>query len=128
MTNIEDKVVSRELATELKEAGFEQDSVFWSFCGEDTIYIKIGNILIKKNDIGKMRSFSLYKDKIIARPLPCEIMERLPLETHGDKIRITRFLNGDYVGSFGLPPRFQDEKFADALAKMWLYLKKENLL
>lgn len=129
------KTVSLELTKQLKEAGFPQDpkeSYFAWEIGTD------GKPYLEKNIIEKGGDEPSY----FAAPIADELLESLPntlnrgseipwylvirkvIETvDNDEYQIfyERGFNNHIVMEF-------DENLADALAKMWLYLKKHNYL
>ena len=124
--------VSLELAKELKEAGWKKETEFYHDWKNDRIISKIKDI-----DIG------WYKDCYSA-PLATEILEELPKFIDEDEeynLHIEKVVNNDFIiryedgNAMTYSGRNGEEDYyscgkslSDALAKMWLYLKKENLL
>ena len=131
---IENHVVSLELAKQLKEVGYPQESLFYwkNYRGvrEDAWELS------QKNDPGLL-SFSQY-----AAPLASELGEELPdqIERHGGfyDLIIVKLASGMWGVGYELTmPDAGDNKqliklgthsLSNALAKMWLYLKSEGLL
>jgi len=108
--------VDLELAKELKEAGFPQKSV-WSYFNEDSEDLAIVGTEL---------------DIAISAPCSDELLKELPIEVNGFIFRIER-TNTDYVlGYFEYDEirfgYFHNIKLSNALARMWLYLKKEGYI
>lgn len=122
--------VDLEIAKELKENGFPQTSIynwFWDNCNEDYF------VQIKALD---------EEDTLIcSAPNSDEILRELPEEVRGFKFRIEKTNNIWEVNYYiweeapGLMEEVslgrelcEDKKLSNALAKMWLYLKKEGYI
>lgn len=115
---IEKHVVSLEIAKQLKEAGWTKETEFWwVIYDKDWFLAHIDEGLTDTNNQ-------------IPAPLATEILEELPKGKirilnrykhyevyfeHDDKLPIDQ----QYITNMSLP---------EALANMWLYLKKEKLL
>ena len=127
---IEQQVVSLELAKQLKEAGFKQDSKWWWW--------------VNKLSPKSKPSVSYYGDnkpikdwECIAAPTVAELGERLPNrcktrwfteQVSGLSSWVCRLWDCDADGKATFGQNFFADTEANARAKMWLYLKKENLL
>ena len=122
---IEQKVVSLELAKELKKAGYKQEGLFY-WCGDE-------DIIVVEYDLNN-NAKEMVSNFICFAPTAAELGEVLP-----DKIKCP----------FGKAELFLQKEFvyyakklkhiaivcselatteAEARAKMWLYLKKEKLI
>jgi len=125
-----DIVASLELAKQLKEAGYPQESLF------EWVNTKGGFTKLISVYSGDEISTEVVYGKIIDRfaaPTATEIGEQLPENVMSFKAPtpskdwICRFY--DYTGTFEFDSYQEIEKTeADARAKMWLYLKSNNLL
>lgn len=129
------KTVNLELSKELKEAGYPQEARFRWYSGID--HLKDEHIYLSESAFD-----NLYQPKAIAAsPTADEILERLPsfflAEFDGieynHQIVIEKEDSSYLVGAKNLTDgcymeNVVDESLADALAQMWLYLKKEGLL
>jgi hypothetical protein len=118
------KTVSLELAKELKEAGYPQDTYFQWFEDGSLVHTESRNPL-----------------RCIAAPIADEILDLLPAYTalpfflyiwKDDKglYRIVYCSSADLV-SGGKQPNYPVEKqksLAEAAGLMWLYLKKNELM
>lgn len=119
-------VVSLEIAKQLKEAGWDKKTTFcWLEIDDEWILDLYAND--KYNDV---------YTSIIPAPLATEILEELP-----DKITLNTRTHWLWIGKMkgyemsytthddgDMPIAVDDESLPDALAKMWLYLKQNNLL
>jgi len=140
--NIESQVVSLELAKELKENGYKQAGVWWRVTYMDEVFMP--SIKLKK----RLTSYKINKGKIIDSgvvkywvvPTVAELGERLPRNCESGKtaagrtfISCARAWCCTYTkGDWGLKdaekiPAYANTE-ANARAKMWLYLKKNELL
>jgi len=111
---VEYHVTSLEISKQLKEAGFEKESLFyWYFHPIDKIWhINYG--------IPVYSSTERYGSYIAT-----EIVEELP--NHG--LSIYKVLGNLWCvegQADNDPVKFRDEKLCDCLAKMWLWLNKEK--
>jgi len=134
--------VSLEIAQQLKEAGWGKETEFWwtegSKFGEHRIETK--ETLDKEFQLYKYSEKTDYNYLIdgcrfYPAPLATEILEELP-----ENISIKNTRGGFWRLIYGLPLQVKEgiieqntkivdgKNFCDALAKMWLYLKKEKLL
>jgi len=122
---ISEQVVSLELAKEMKELGLPQDS-FWSW-------------QIHKKWKTKQLILSMAKTKpeifdFYSAPTVSEIGERLPnlITIHngaGAKNNMWCIIYDESYKTYnGVNQLEYSNNFADAMAKMWIYLKKEGLL
>ena len=118
---MEKHCVSLEIAKELKEAGWNKETEFWWVPPCD-VSIEVTKICAWNLEYAED---GLNNGRGIPAPLATEILEELPISTDIHKTlkgyRIARCVKDDVV--------FQlDLTLPNALAKMWLYLKKEKLL
>lgn len=134
MTNLQNHVVSLDLAKQLKEAGYPQ---------EGTLFYWAKNPVTQKYDVIYYENRNQLKADFVddrydltAAPLASELGEQLPrvLEIDGEKRWLTVSVHDDpinlwcvfYNNASGI--KFYEATEADARAKMWLYLKEEGLL
>ncbi len=122
---LENQVVSLELSKELKEAGYKQEGLWWWNCcwsGCD----KKGEpytLLLREKANG-------WEDWIAA-PTIAELFEQLPKKIGDKTINVHKVLEGYEVyatNQYGASYERFDYNLANAMAKMYLYLKKERLL
>ena len=124
---LESHVVSLEIARELKGAGWEKETEFWWVITLTSNW----HISMGKPDEGWC---ILNKGNYFAAPLATEILEELPYRIKGQYgLRIYKFTEYNcQVCYWDLDGNLKHDEFdkflPNALAKMWLYLKKENLL
>jgi len=144
--NLQDQVVSLELAKQLKSEGYKQEGLWWWRHIPKVItggaIISAGYELLPNSS--KRTYASGLKCKIVA-PTVAELGEALPNKVVKNKkeygIEITKedgywciqyFWDDGYDGGECLGHQifidFEATTEADARAKMWLYLKKERLL
>jgi len=123
---IENQVVSLELAKEMKVLGFPQDS-FWSWQLHKKWKTKQLILSMAKT---KPEIFDFYSALTVA-----EMGEALPRRINGYKLTIYLLQDGWDILYYHYKEKhnllgieIQEEKFSDAMAKMWIYLKKEGLL
>lgn len=118
--------VSLELSKQLKEAGYKQEGEFWwSWLQDANFNNHIALVTERQEDwYGDIATRICY-----VAPLASEIMERLPHskiawigKTIDGRYRIDE-QDGGHTGAMRV-----DENLCNALAKMWLYLKKEKLI
>ena len=111
-------VVNLEIAKELKEAGWKNPTWFHYDCD-------IKNALVIKQD--KPR----YSIDGINCPLATEILEELPVGIKGNAfiqdLTIRKDVEGYYNINYGSKILITEKDLPNALAKMWLYLKKEKI-
>lgn len=138
---LQDITVSLELAKELKEAGYEQESLF--------IWVDIFPIVTSRPVLITKERFEEFidgstdvfikslKEVTYSAPTATELLERLPImvnfkgEAHylGQWQRLTGETAVRYKSnSRSYIPQKIDKNEANARAKMWLYLKMEGLL
>lgn len=126
MADLKQITVSLELAQQLKEAGYPQESLFYWFSNN------------KKTEYWVMRAHREHfteqgwkdlMDIVIAAPTASELGEQLgiagpdkTIKAYGD---LYGFKNTGSIGSIGLIRLLTQP---DRLAEMWLYLKKQGLL
>lgn len=118
--------VDLDIAKELKENGFPQQSLFywWKVQG------------FKQYSLWFLREIPTARKKWSA-PTAEELIKELPNKYYWNlKIDLSAISN-EYFVHYGLTDKDRawmkshmtnDEKLCNALAKLWLYLKKENLL
>lgn len=144
---LEDIVVSLELAKELKEVGYPQKSLFYwvSYLTKNSIseykLMDEPNIQWEFERSGEM--------KIISAPTASELLDRLPrfMNSNGkfhweislEEIEEKQFIDGKElverktVELFSMmypyhAVKVQGKTFVEMLAKMWFYLKQNNLI
>ncbi|MHA1400130.1 MAG: hypothetical protein ACTSQE_07260 [Candidatus Heimdallarchaeaceae archaeon] len=127
--NIEKQVVSLELAKELKEAGYPQESLFYHVAfasGKDNLIVQ---------DPRCMENFDHEEFEIYSAPTVAELGEALPedieVQEDGYFLRIDKYMNEWTVGfSRGANLYFphKDKSEANARALMLLYLAKEGII
>ena len=120
--NREWQVVSLDLAKQLKEAGYEQEGLWWWI-----------NIFKDKNiDLKYHLGAKNYGRNDLVAPTVAELGETLPKIIKGRNLscynHITHWIIGYIDKNKGFDIGESDKSEANARAKMWLYLKKENLL
>ena len=126
-------VVSLELAKELKEAGWKKDTEFYYSESDEGVVLVFPDKTSKGcfGVFGKNGYEVSERSIICPAPLTTEILEEFK------QIDIDIFLRVDLVGCFyyfnsgsGKSQEWTDENMnvCNALAKMWLYLKKEGKL
>lgn len=120
----EQHVVSLELAKELKEVGYPQEGEFW--------WVEFGKDLEFSEITAHKRAYNYEPPtRLTNAPLASEIMEKLP-ETIKDSQRYSVMID-KYKKGYGVNYSFmsfhhQGDTLVDALAKMYIYLAKNNLL
>jgi len=135
MKPLEQQVTNLELAKELKEAEYPQEGLFywmWQFSGN--YILNYGNLLLES----KHRKEALEKD--IVAPTVAEGWKKLPMAVEKEEIiyDLIMFKSKDKVEKTIIAydndikhitlKTLADENPANAIHKMWLYLKKEGLL
>jgi len=121
---LEQQVVSLDLSKQLKEAGYPQEGLwFWAKTSED------GEKWVW--ELGRWAN-GYIGDKIIA-PTVAELGEALPSWFEDKSIIMFNDCDQWFVqfrkDAFGKMIRdCNDEILANAMAEMWLYLKKEKLI
>lgn len=131
------KTVNLELSKQLKSTGFPQDTEHSSFC----YYMNNGESALLQCPEGMWP----FENKTFASPTADEILDQLPdriVTDEGMCFDLNIWSNPSYprwVVSYwwdedtrresGMDNKnISDNSLADALAKMWLYLKNNNLL
>lgn len=133
------KIVSLELAKQLKEAGYPQNysEFYWL-----TRFQEKESILQNKSAI----AMGIYYDQSISAPTADEILEQLPFRLDHSRehyLIIGKQYMGHYAIGYCYKKRsshmniminqkgniiFVDPELPNVLAKMWLHLKENNLL
>lgn len=130
--SLEQHVVSLELAKQLKESGYPQKSLFYW-----REWVADGVSEIKTTDGDEDLNDGLGVVKLYSAPLASELGEQLPDNIDGMDLCSLKESDGRWTIYYQDNESFEQKKFsefrprdteADARAKMWLYLKKENLL
>ncbi len=133
------KTVSLETARKLKESGFRQDTTFW------WINVPNGTHYKTYNDFGWQLEYGYYGFiERFSAPTTDEILKELPkwikspehgladfLITKGPKNYTVMYLNCYYFPHARMTKyciKFVHKELCEALASMWLHLKKEGLL
>lgn len=144
MSNLTDHVVSLELAKQLKEAGYPQESLFSYALSE--MYLESGcpKSYVKPEHYEIVYSFDetkYYAEKFYAAPLASEIGEQLPLHfsiTKCKSVKDPHWCSKCWWGA--APDILRDHKkttewyqksnksMVDGMAEAWLHLKNEGLL
>jgi hypothetical protein len=137
---LSDQVCSLELAKKLKEMGIKQESLFvWEYYDENCYAIKYFPYSInnKMTDI-KIYGIELYSaftsselGEMLPDTIPYDKHYKLPSKLDICKSHDNRwFVSYSYSSDFYLPPVIAsiDDKEADALAKVLIYLIENNLL
>ena len=149
---MEKHCVSLELANQLKKAGWKKETKFY-WVKEKTneceslnafdLMIKVGEEFIPVTIETVYENFEVKRCDYFSAPLATEILEELPsiiereiteINTFGvGTLYIARMVKGTYVveycdGDMNVIKEFGDLSLPNALAKMWIYLKKEGLL
>jgi len=137
---MEKHCVSLELAKELKEAGWKKETEFW---WEE--WIKNAHTPYKSYLVREKRNIPYLEGRMeyISAPLATEILEDLPAYITQGKwehiLKILKIEKENYsvnytnnecrsLGDCFCRQMFVDKPLPNVLAKMWLYLKKNNLL
>lgn len=129
------KTVSLETAKLLKESGFNKETEYrWvNFKSKKTI-------MEAKIDIWKVVSEDWDADRLFyAAPIADELLEELPCELKNKDavLVIQKLLNSHYSVCYEEPQPYEPSIFhhgisrnslPEAIAEMWLFLKKEGLL
>ena len=133
--------VDLEIAKELKKNGFPQEICFYYSRSNGQEDIK-GNPTYDFSSVhgGKGIFDKIYDTRLryeyCPAPTTDEILKELPHEINGFIFRIERTENEFIVGYFELSHGddevrfgyFYDKKLCNALAKLWLYIKKEGYI
>lgn len=123
--------VNLELSKKLKEAGYPQKGNFeWTY---------VPNDLYSENPTGSSQMIMPAIGGVtgIASPTADEILDFLPAQIKNKRLQIDKMPAGEFCISY-IPFNASDQEeivvfgttptLADTLAKMWLYLKENNLL
>ena len=131
---LEQQIVSLELSKQLKEAGYEQEGIWW--WNIDTAY-KNPRIVVEPT--GKWAEFNIIKHCIVA-PTVAELGKRLPVEIEKDldyyrldiekENKYWRIRYYYYTRDYGdeVLHTVEADTLANAMAEMWLYLKERGLI
>lgn len=136
----EEKVVSLELAKELKAKGYKQEGEFWWNLAFETLIPKINlsyHPVLEKYE-NQHKAFYKATGRLISAPLAVELLERLPkrLKYKGviSALTISTSIStfAIYYSEIGGEHRSflwnEDVILPNALAKMWLYFTKQGLI
>lgn len=152
--NIEQQVTSLELAKQLKEAGYPQDESLFMWDWEGKLRVGINGVNTPHYKTAYPDTLKIETDECFAAPTVAELGEKLPRTLYlDDEVRgkgayeiylfwpdrggdwwLTYEKEEDFRrvflldGSNAQEIHIKDKNEANARAKMWLYLKKENLL
>ena len=133
-------ITSLELCKQLKEAGFLQDTHFkWNVWDKnDELYIgEVDASWTQEEWENYTEDYNPPKSEFFAAPTTDELLNELPHEVYCVKDYTTVTTDPDspqvfyYRVNYGLgkkPVYFESRWLPNALAKMWLYLKKEGLI
>lgn len=127
--------VDLEIAEELEKNNFPQTIYGWykpNYDGRDR-KPELLEVLARGTSKSSFNNLTYYR--LTYAPTSDEILKELPVEINGFNFRIER-TDTDFVIAYlelGYEDEvrfgyFHDKKLVNALAKMWLYLKKEGLL
>ena len=124
------KPVSLQTAKMLKESGFRQDSPF--------NWVEYSSEFMPKVCFAEYGIDNIRHIKICSAPTTDELLEEIPYALRYDDadywFQIQKLKHESYDVRYSdwqhmkVKKMFQDESLPEALAQMWLYLKKENLL
>ena len=125
--NLKDICIDLKIAKQLKEKGFKQDSLlYWHY----TNYKK-WSIFTKPYAIDSDKKL---EDGFISAPTAEEILKELPKNFDKKYLGIAPSLNNNAYGVYymksdqSIEVMKESGKLCNALAKMWLFLKDNNLL
>jgi len=129
---IEDQVVSLELAKKLKEKGFKQDGLWYHVNGRISTlsqddFVDLSDSTLNGYGCGCCGWDESFEE-FCSAPTVAEMLESLSLEY------LDFHKQGLYTVDYFIPNTLEvdyeccDKKPADALAKMWLYLKEKGLI
>lgn len=139
----EHHVTSRELSQALVDAGIVLDTCFYWVVVKDSyklcIKVKIDGIGFGYVSVTDGQNYSIqnpYSNKDIPAPMSSDLGEVLPVYIDGEhrqfKLRIVKEFNGYVVCytnfAFNAVPHIIDDKLADGLCRMLLYLVKEGIV
>lgn len=124
------KTTSLETSKLLKENGFRQDSHFFYSVNprpkEQRTISELDSFLHCITNNMKIPCDDLY----FSAPTTDELLEELPClindKSDGCRLNIDKVITR-YQVRYGNYVEFRDKELPEALAKMWLYLKKEGL-
>ena len=132
---IEDIVVDLEIAKKLKEAGWEQNNLFYIDENNDAYTFYEANDITEENEYYKETRDSVL---LYSAPTADEIIKKLPRKFRDatlDMVTVHSEENEiEWQVGYGIDglSRFYwfcyDEKLSNALAKIWLWCKKNGYL
>ncbi len=127
---IEDQVVNLDLAKQLKELGFEQESLFW-WANMKSFWDGSFNWHIIQNPFNYSREkltdyVSAYTVAEVLAILPASVWDKNK-ESIGC-LEISKTDSGFVVGYANLDEMIIDENLANAGSKLLIYLKQNNLI
>ncbi len=118
------KTVSLETAKALKDAGFRQDNMAYYYPGELSCFK--GPVSMEWGIESGLNSHFKY-----AAPTTDELLEELPEIVKDQRLNISKERNLYFVSyeyEDNLLQCFHRKSLPEALAQMWLHLKKESLI
>lgn len=126
--NLEFQVVSFQLAKEMKELGYKQEGLWWRYPEVIT------NFSDKSRDVNPAHIDCVKetsRDDLCVAPTVAELGEALPnnygsFKDYKGKFRCFEQRMYHIINSVDTGKPYDTE--ADARAKMWIYLKKEELI
>lgn len=128
---LEDQVVSLELAKKLKELGFSQESLFY-WVGESLCFKNVVEVEMAKLDTNQKDFYSAYTVAELGEMLPVkvkhhslDIFRRNKVSWHVCYLDMT-FDTPVHPNSISYLKSGNTQ--ADAMAKMLIYLKENNLI
>ena len=113
--------VDLEIAKELEESGFPQETYFW---WNECFITKISTY-----EIHSQKGY--LEGKHLSAPTSDEILKELPITINKVKNLTIHKGNTEYYVNYqeyNKHPIIYDKILSNALAKMWLYLKKEGYI
>lgn len=143
MSNPNNVTVSLEMAKKLRDAGWEQDYPFLFYLEKDEQLYRNGEIVGQRNPD---EPHEVDMGPFIAAPTAEEILRELPEEKRGATLNTIGHTKVAYLwkdlGKITYSPapvardldgnvdymQFEADTLANAAAKMWIYLKENNLL
>lgn len=133
--NLEQQVISLELAKKLNELGVEQESLFY-WVNLDTNWVLtivnkyeyIFNFNNNTSDILSLKHYSAFTVAELGEMLPPAIDKYYLISRKADNIYLVYY--EDYPQDYDIPYLiyFEDKKEADARAKMLIYLLENKLI
>lgn len=126
------KTTNLELSKQLKEAGYRQVAYLYHIQYSDDPQTNRSTLATYSNlDFEYQHPDKEHDKRRFASPTADELLDQLPSILKGKFLNLYKRVDGWHI-SYELPDRFfhreVETDLADAAAKMWLYLKKQNLL